>query len=450
MPLTVSRILHAGYVFECDGTSIAFDPIFESPFSTNCYAFPAARFDHAAIHGQRFAAVFISHFHDDHCSLDSLALLPRVTPIRVFCIFDELAQWLRALGFQDVQPLVLGEPVIVGPFEVIPTRALDVDVDCLFHVKAAGLDVLNVVDSWIDDDTLVDLARHAPWDLVLWPFQTMRELEVISPSRAAPAPTTLPEEWLRQLRMLRPRYVVPSSCQLQMEPWSWYNHAFFPVTYEQFAREVTAALGTVTVVRLDPSRSVRLDGTSLTPAPPLPWVEPVGEPNVAPDYDYRPDLKPPTTAEIARHFAPLSDADRGLVLDFCKTDLIDRYHALESPEVPYFRRPRRWRLSLYDHDGAATHFYYIVHRGQLVPAPPRDEPLAWTTEVPTARLFGALHDGEQLTSMYLRINDAVFEPVIEDALASVDAGDDPLVRALFDGVFGGYQRAQLRRLVGVG
>jgi hypothetical protein len=116
--VTISRILHAGYVFECDGVSIAFDPIFESPFSTNCHAFPPVRFDHGRIGDLHFAAVFISHFHDDHCSLDSLALLPRTTPIRLYCVFPELAEWITALGFVDVRPLDLGAPVTVGPFVV--------------------------------------------------------------------------------------------------------------------------------------------------------------------------------------------------------------------------------------------------------------------------------------------------------------------------------------------
>lgn len=421
MPLTVSRILHAGYVFECDGVSIAFDPIFESPFSTNAYAFPEVRFDRVAIGELRFAAVFISHFHDDHCSLDSLALLPRSTPIHLYCVFDELFEWIRALGFEDVRPLVLGDSVTVGPFEIIPTRALDADVDSLFHVKVAGLNVLNVVDSWFDDDTIAALERFAPWDLVLWPFQTMRELESISPSRATPAPATLPAEWLRQLQALRPRYVVPSSCQLRMESWSWYNHAFFPVTYKQFEQEISAVLDAAVVPRLAPSWSVRFDGASLVPAPPLTWVQIIGDPSA--DYDYRPDLTPPSTAEIARHFAPLSDTERTRVLDFCRTGLLERYAALDTPEAPYFRTARHWRLSLYDQDGTPTHFDYIVHRGRVVTTSPDQGPLAWTTEVPTARLLGALVDGEQLTSMYVRINDAVFEGTIEDALDEVDAGE---------------------------
>ena len=242
MTLKLSRILHAGYVFECEGIQIAFDPIFENPFSRNCHAFPDVRFDHAQIRELKLAAVFISHFHDDHCSLESLDLLHRETPIYIYCLFEELFAMVRALGFVNVQPLRVNQAVRVGPFEVIPREALDSDVDSMFQIKAAGLNVLNVVDSWIAPDAMTELAKYAPWDMVLWPFQTMREIAVLSPSRAAAAAAALPEDWIEELTILNPRYVVPSSCQFVQEPWSWYNRAFFPITYRQFRREIEAAL----------------------------------------------------------------------------------------------------------------------------------------------------------------------------------------------------------------
>ena len=88
MTVQVSRILHAGYVFWCEDVEIFVDPIFENPFSRNCYAFPDVRFDLAAIRLLRPAAVFISHYHDDHCSLDSLDLLPRDTPVYLYCLHE--------------------------------------------------------------------------------------------------------------------------------------------------------------------------------------------------------------------------------------------------------------------------------------------------------------------------------------------------------------------------
>ena len=450
--LTISRILHAGYVFECEGVRIAFDTIFENPFSRNCHAFPEVRFDVAAIRRQRFDAVFISHFHDDHCSLDSLDLLDRATPLYVHCIFDELFQMLGQLGFTNVRRLTLNVPVAIGPFEVTPREAMDAEVDSMFQVRAAGLNVLNVVDSWIDDATLACLVAQKPWDLVLWPFQTMREIEVLAPTRAAPAPPTLPQEWLDQLRALAPRYVVPSSCQFALEPWSWYNRAFFPISYALFTHEVQAALPQARVVRLDPSMSVTLDAAApdadkLSPAPPLDWVIPVGAQDV--DYVYEGNADAPSTADIARHFPALMPAQQARVLDFCRVGLLKRYAGTDTAS-DYFERPRVWQLSVYDDTGACTRWRYRLEDGVARPAGIDDGPLGWTTDVPAAKLYAALELGESLTSMYLRINDAVFDAAIERELAEVDVADvvdDPLIRALFSEGFGAYQQAQLRRLL---
>ena len=448
MTLDISRILHAGYVFECDGTSIAFDPIFENPFSRNCHAFPAVRFDHERIRELRFDAVFISHFHDDHCSLDSLDLLDRATPIFIYCLFDDLFRMVRDLGFTDVRALTVDLPVPVGAFDVIPREALDSDVDSMFQIRAAGLNVLNVVDAWIDPEALKTLAAFAPWDLVLWPFQTMREIDVLSPSRATPAPPALPEEWFDQLQALDPRYVVPSSCQFQQEPWSWYNQAFFPITYRQFQREVEAALPDAKVVRFNPSVSMTLDAGSLQPAPPLPWVLPVGEQDV--DYRYDPTARPPPTAQIAAHFPALTEDEAARVAAWCESGLPARYRELELPPDSYFERPRNWRLSVYDHAGARRDFFYRVEGDTMESIDGRGAALAWTTEIPACKIHAALELGESLTSMYMRINDAVFEAALEADLGAdldqADIVDDPLIRCLFDDAFGAYQAAQLRRI----
>jgi len=220
MKLKISRILHAGYVFQYGSTQIAFDPIFENPFSHNCYAFPSVQFDLTQIQKLKFDAVFISHFHDDHCSMESLVHLNRETPIYMYCIHEEMFDLIKRLGFVHVHSLRLDQSVQVGDLDVIPRRALDVDVDSLFQIKAGGLNVLNVVDSWIDDDTLDQLVQAGRWDMILWPFQTMREIEVIAPSQGVQVPAILPEEWIFQLKKLNPRYVVPSSCQFKQESWS--------------------------------------------------------------------------------------------------------------------------------------------------------------------------------------------------------------------------------------
>jgi L-ascorbate metabolism protein UlaG (beta-lactamase superfamily) len=444
MTLKISRILHAGYVFECNDTRIAFDPIFENPFSRNCYAFPDVRFDHDQIRNVKFEAVFISHFHDDHCSLESLDYLDRNTPVYIYCLFDELFAMVRELGFVNVHQLQINVSINVGAFGITPRAALDPEVDSMFQISAAGLNVLNVVDSWIDPAALTGLARSAPWDMVLWPFQTMREIEVLSPSRATVAPSELPAEWMDQLKILNPRYVVPSSCQFLQESWSWYNHALFPVTYRQFEQQVNSALPHARVVRLNPSVSVVLDHDSLQASSSLDWVVPVGEQNV--DYQYEPRAEPPPTAEIACRFPPLTAAQTGRVLDYCRSGLLEKYREMELPEESFFETPRVWRLTVYDDMGTATHFRYRLQGDCITQLADDTGPLSWTTEIPVSKFYAALELGESLTSMYMRINDAVFDADTERDIQSADIVDDPLIRCLFNDVFGAYQAAQLRRL----
>ncbi|QYF94197.1 MBL fold metallo-hydrolase [Massilia sp. PAMC28688] len=446
MAITISRILHAGYVFTCGETVIAFDPIVENPFSRNCHAFPDVAFDHAQIARLRLAAVFISHYHDDHCSLDSLVHLDRATPIYMYCLFEEMFDMIRALGFTQVQQVRTNEPIRVGAFDVIARQALDADVDSMFQIQAEGLNILNVVDAWIDSDCLARYADSVRWDMVLWPFQTMRELAVLSPGRAQPVPEALPEEWFEQLAMLAPRYLVPSSCQFVQEPWSWYRHAYFPVSYRRFAREMAAALPGTQVVRLNPSVSVTLDQDGVRPAPPLPWVQPVGEQDV--DYHYDPLLPVPSTASIARRFGKLTDDEQALVDAYCSAGLLEKYRAMQLDEESYFARPRVWQLSVFDHEGTARPYWYRVHGDMITSIAPGSAAPAWTTEVPAAKLHGALALGESLTTMYMRINGGTFDDAIEADLQHADLLDDPLVRTLFNDIFGAYQAAQLRRLQG--
>lgn len=442
--MIVSRILHAGYTFECDQFQIAFDPIFENPFSRNCYAFPNVRFDHDQIKNIRLNAVFISHYHDDHCSLESLNLLNRETPIYIYCLHEELFSMIKELGFFKVYPIEIDRAIQIGPFEITPRRALDADVDSIFHIKAGGLNVLNVVDSWIDEGTMELLAKTAPWDMVLWPFQTMRELEVIAPSRAPTGSPEIPIEWKEQLRVLNPRFIVPSSCQFVQESWSWYNHAFFPIAYRQFSKEISAILPDSKIVRMNPSISFVLDKKALEPTASLPWVIPVGNQDV--DYEYDQNIKPPSTAQIAKHFESLDTNQTLRVHEYCRVGLVERYNSLEPSEDPFFQKPRIWRLLIYDHTGGVSQFHYQIKGDTIELLKENSVALSWITEVPISKLYAALELGESLTSMYIRINDMVFDSATEREIQFVDITEDPLIRCLFTGVFGAYQAAQLKRI----
>lgn len=435
MSVTISRILHAGYEFKTAKAQIFFDPIFENPFSRNCYAFPEVQFDLEKIKNLKPDAVFISHHHDDHCSFESLNLLNRDTPIYMYCVHDEMFTLIRELGFKNVYPLELDKSVKVEDLEVIPRRALDRTVDCLFQIKSQGLNILNVVDSWIDEETMDLLIQEKPWDLICWPFQTMREIEVLSPSRYKATPQPLPSEWLTQLKLLNPKTVIPSSCQFQMESWSWYNEAFFPITYTQFSDEVTAALPEVQILRLNPGKSILLSKENLTQALPLTWIHPIGDQDV--DYQYKLNITPQKTEDIAKHFPALTLAEQKGVEEFCKSEILTKHQELGPSADPYFVKPRIWELSLFNNQGQKKTYYYRLEEDNLqllTQVPPQVD---WFTEVSEQKLFAALELGESLTSMYLRITCENDE---------VDIIEDPLIRTLFSEGFASYQKTQLKKI----
>lgn len=441
--LKISRILHAGYVFQLGNTRIAFDPVFENPFSQNCYAFPEIQFDFEKIKALRFDAVFISHYHDDHCSFESLNLLDRETPIYLYCIFDELFYLIKQLGFKYVFPIEIGLPISVGSFKVIPCRALDADVDSIFHVQVAGLNILNVVDSWIEPVTMNRLSSFAPWDLVLWPFQTMREIEVLSPRRAPKVTPDLPAEWLEQMKMLKPKNIVPSSCQFRLESWSWYNEVFFPISYELFQREVEGALPQSKVIRMNPGTTFTLDQKGIKSADQLDWIKPLGAQDV--DYVFKPEMKPPTTSQIATQFPQLEENEKQIALRYCSEGLLERIK-IQPPESPYFLKAIVWMLSVYDHLGASHDFYYKLSGTNIELLSVAEATLGWRTEIPLFKLYSALENGEALTSLYMRINDLLFDPETETELEDVDIVEDPLIRSLYNGEFAAYQKAQLKRI----
>jgi len=89
--------------------------------------------------------------------------------------------------------------------------------------------------------------------------------------RSSVAPSTLPTDWLEHLAILNPRYVVPSSCQFLQESWSWYKHAFFPLSSRPFQQPAESALTNAQVVRLKPSVLGMISGAvaglgTITPA----------------------------------------------------------------------------------------------------------------------------------------------------------------------------------------
>lgn len=444
MSIQVSRILHAAYIFETAKTRILFDPIFENPFSVNCYAYPDVSFDLESIKKEKFDAIFISHFHEDHFSLPSLDLLPRSTPIYLFCQEESFFSLLNQLGFKSVFRIKLKESLLIGDFKVTAHRALNEDIDSIFHIQSQNFNILNVVDSWIHPDSL-ELFTPMKWDLILWPFQCMQEVEVLAPSMICDKKPLLPAEWKEQLSILNPRYVVPSSCQLIQESWSWLRGAYFPISYEEFRNWLNAFLPHTQILRIEPGRSLLMNQqekeTRIQKADSLSWITINSEEQ--PDYIYNPE--PQTVVSISKHFPALNFEQKLRLHRYCTNSLRETFVVIGASQDFYFNKKRIWKLALYDSGEKLSEYYFILKEENLIPT--KAQAHDWLTEIPAYKLFQAAFFGEPLTSLYLQINSEPLSDSKKSHLQQVDPLEDPLVRILSARPLASFQEIQLKKIL---
>lgn len=446
--MKITRVLHAGYIFEEGSSKIIFDPIFENPFSVNCHAYPNVEFDLEKIQQLKFDAVFISHFHDDHCSFESLNLLKRSTPICIYCLNEEMLNLIRQLGFENVHSLQLSETVCIGSLKVTPHRALDEEVDCIFQISSETVNVLNVVDSWIDYEKVKELSS-IQWNLILWPFQTMRELEVLSPSRFEKASGDIPFEWVEQLQSLKPLNLIPSSCQFINEKWSWYNYAFYPISYQKFISQMQKALQNTQIFKLHSGASIKLSSSNqLNGLESVDWITPVGSQDV--DYEYKAHLQIPSPSEVASHFQSLTASQKENLDVFCDEKILNELQKIDFSSEPYFQQEGFvWRLKIYEDSGSGIKVYNyrrIQDGFELVKDCVVDESICWLTEISDYKLWCALYEAEAMTSLYIRINDCRLAPAKEKSLKEITLTEDPLLRVLYDNRYASYQKKQLTRI----
>ncbi|AGH94474.1 MBL fold metallo-hydrolase [Pseudobdellovibrio exovorus] len=450
---TVSRVLHAGYLFRAAGESILMDPVFETPFSHNCYPFPAVQFIESELAKIQVDAIFISHVHDDHLCFKSLNRIQRHIPIYLYAEEPIYFQMLKQLGFENVFRLDVDQPVKIGKhFQVTPRLALDPQVDSLFHIQIDDFNILNVVDSWVDPKALQQMQDVKQWDLVLWPFQTMREVQVLSPNRTS-REKEIPEEWGEILKELNPRYTVPSSCQFIHEPWSWYNSALFPISYREFKTWLSDLLPQTTYLRVDPAQSFIVSHAQVQEVEPLSWLRRLDQSSTQHelDYQYDPNHAPTPLGKIADQLLPLSLTERQFILDYCQSELVDLLAQKSESLGCLVQDQCLWKLVLHEssENGKPNKYEFLYSISETTVTLEKDQnksEVTWLTEIPIQKLYSSLTTGETLTSLYIRINDIIFSDPIEKALQEIDILEDPLIRILFDGKSHRYHEQQLKDL----
>jgi hypothetical protein len=166
----------------------------------------------------------------------------------------------------------------------------------------------------------------------------------------------------------------------------------------------------------------------------LPWILPKGDQTL--DYEYDPNLKVPATSEIAKKFSVLSKEQSQFVETFCKEGLPAKFAEVGPSGDLYFNKSREWKLSVYDHTGNEAVFCYRLNDDHMELIEFLNQDVEWKTEIIASKLYSALTTGESLSSLYVRVDKSV----------DVDVVEDPLLRCLFNGEFGSYQKAQLERI----
>lgn len=123
---------HQGWLFRSDSACVALDPLlcekFGAQHALDYQVFPPRRLDLSRF--PALDAVVLTHEHDDHFDIPSLAKLSRKIPIYLSARSSSAAHTIvREMGFRVV-PLEPGTPVMFGDIEVVPLAGDHINEEC--------------------------------------------------------------------------------------------------------------------------------------------------------------------------------------------------------------------------------------------------------------------------------------------------------------------------------
>lgn len=448
--LKIHRLWHAGLLFESDQTRIVFDPIFENPFSVNCYVFPELAPSNQDLSEtvKKFTsvdAVIISHIHDDHFSLASLNHFNRDTEIYIYSKFSEAVTLLLSLGFRKVRLLDEGFSLAIGDFLVSGHQSQYPDVDQIYEIEVEGLRILNLVDSFPGEASVEYFSKNK-YDLLITPFQCMRELEILCPQIELDSSVQSADP-LQKINILNARYVLAGACQFKFEKWSWLNFHYFKNSYAAFRNAVISSIPFAQPLQLAPLKTMIFNNKELTLEAPRPeCIHNSANQAESEDYDFNLNSPVPTTSEVSQHFIHVSDVEFLSLVRFLETILVETYSNLESSDSPYFAGTWNYSITLWNGPNQQVNKYYEVSGSLMELLDKAPAEVHWRSEIVASKLLGAISGLETLSSLYLRLNDPRNEFAPRKDIQFVSPIEDPLIRVLFDDKPFSYQKSQLKIL----
>lgn len=229
---------HASILVKTQDHAILMDPVLWDPHQEGLFdVCPKREVLHERL--PQFDMLIISHKHLDHFDIRTLAYLPKT--VSVLIPQDELIEeCLRRLGYEKIYKLNDFSEVKLGSTRIFTTRSANpVPEFGVIFADESGV-FWNQVDTDVRRETAdFVLSRYPKIDFLLASWQPMLELSYqLNQSLAFPYEGY--EQMLENIRLIKPKALAPGANAFRyIGSSSWLNRIVFPVTREQFCRDVS-------------------------------------------------------------------------------------------------------------------------------------------------------------------------------------------------------------------
>ncbi|MGA9769020.1 MAG: MBL fold metallo-hydrolase [Blastocatellia bacterium] len=276
--MKIHMIGHASIFVETQDHAILMDPVLWDPHQEGLFdVCPKREVLHERL--PQFDFLIISHKHLDHFDIRTLAFLPKT--VNVLIPQDELIEkCLRKLGYERIHKLNDFSEIKAGSTRIFTTRSANpVPEFGIVFADESGV-FWNQVDTDVRRDTAdFVLSRFPKIDFLLASWQPMMEFSYqLNQSMAFPYDGY--GQMLDNIRLIKPAALAPGANAFRyIEGSSWLNRIVFPVTREQFCRDVDLLRPELrgNIFQLDPGDVLSFRGEEFNAQPGAsPFVRKIG------------------------------------------------------------------------------------------------------------------------------------------------------------------------------
>jgi hypothetical protein len=442
--MKVGKVGHASLLVTSGRVRCLMDPVFTDPFEsgTNTFEPPISIDAPRLVDGCNL--IVISHAHFDHFSIRTLALFDRSCTV-VYPKGDKLIELaLKRLGFENLEPVgVTGDEVDtleIFDMQLIPTRSAASFPEMGMLFKSGSQSFWNVVDTTLDAAAIANALHFVEGDggvgLLAAYYQPLIEGALRQDGLGSSFPFEHYGRLLTDVAKIAPEAVFPGSCGLRYCRAAWMDARGFPMTDEQFLRDVAKLVPGVLTRQLPPGSILSLDdGYSVQPNA----IEGVSltSPRTSPCYSWRPD-RGVSPVEDTNPFTRSTASLRKRITDYFEQTFVSR---LSRPENRGWARrlssiDAHWRIEIVFPDGKPDVRWCRFSGGRVSLTEDAQGLFAAGHTTIAASLLVDILDGKissyaaRLGSGAWRVSTRLYEVTSDGAKSIGDAHDDPISHAI--------------------